>query len=883
MPLAAGTRIGPYEIVSWLGAGGMGVVYRARDARLGRDVALKLIPDSLSADETRVRRFEQEARAAGQLNHPNILAVHDVGEHQGSRYIVTELLEGETLRDRLARGALAPRKAVDFARQTANGLAAAHDKAIVHRDVKPDNLFITADERVKILDFGIAKLTTAGDGSLRHTGQQTETAEGIVVGTAGYMSPEQVRGEAVDARSDIFSVGAVLHEMLTGRAAFTRDTAADTMAAILKEEPRERLPSTVSPALERIVSRCLEKARETRYQSARDLAFGLEVLSDTGATAVSGAATARPRRTAMVMVAGVVGLVVVALAIWLTPPRTPPPVENPLAEARVSRLTNWPGTETDAAISPDGRFVAFVADHEGEFDLFLNQVDTGNLNNLTKNVPPLSAAGILATVGFSADGGEVWYTEGGDSGAPKWLIPLTGGTPRAFLGLGAATPAWSPDGHRLAYFNNASGDQFYLADGKGADARPLTVAASGFFGKTMHSHNPAWSSDGQWIYFTHGAQPEELNVWRVRPSGEGLEQLTAVHAQVNYVAPIDPRTVLYTADSEDGSGPWLWSLDVESKVTRRVMSGLEHYASVSASRDGRRVVATVQNPTATLWSVSLENGLPEERDAKPYPLKAARAFAPRFKGESLYFLSSSGGGDSLWLAKGGQESQVWKSADDSLTEPPAVSPDGSRLAIVVRQEGKQRLLVMNADGTNARTLAPSVEIHLSRGRGSVDWSPDGTWIVAAGNNAQGEGLFKIPLDGAAPVPLVSGQVVNPVISPDGTLIVYGGPVVAGTVPILGVRPDGTPVKMPQAFARIGGGYRFLTNQRLVYLARAQTRDFYVLDLATKENRPITHLGDQGTLNAFDITPDGKQIVFDRSKGNSDIYLIELPRVKQGTP
>ena len=218
------------------------------------------------------------ARAAGQLNHPNILAVHDVGLHAGAPYIVSELLEGESLRSRLHGGALRSRKAIDYARQTAEGLAAAHDKGIVHRDVKPDNLFITTDGRIKILDFGIAKLTRPSDDAAQHTGLPTETGAGMVVGTAGYMSPEQVRGEAVDARSDIFSVGTVLYEMLTGRPPFTRTTAADTMAAILREDPPERLSTNVPPALARIVSRCLEKTREMRFQSARDLAFGLDLL-----------------------------------------------------------------------------------------------------------------------------------------------------------------------------------------------------------------------------------------------------------------------------------------------------------------------------------------------------------------------------------------------------------------------------------------------------------------------------------------------------------------------------------------------------------------------------------------------------------------------------
>jgi serine/threonine protein kinase len=254
MTIAIGTKIGPYEIVGWLGAGGMGEVYRARDPRLSREVAIKVIPETYATDASRVRRFEQEARAAGQLNHPNILAVYDVGLHDGAPYIVSELLEGESLRSRLHTGALPARKAVEFARQIAEGLAAAHDKHIVHRDVKPDNLFITNDGRIKILDFGIAKLTRPSDAA-QHTGMPTETGGGMVVGTAGYMSPEQVRGEEVDARSDLFSFGTVLYETLTGRSPFARETAVETMAAILKEDPPPILGTDVSPALARIVSR----------------------------------------------------------------------------------------------------------------------------------------------------------------------------------------------------------------------------------------------------------------------------------------------------------------------------------------------------------------------------------------------------------------------------------------------------------------------------------------------------------------------------------------------------------------------------------------------------------------------------------------------------
>ena len=854
----------------------MGVVYRARDPRLGREVAIKLIPETFAADASRLHRFELEARAAGQLNHPNILAVYDVGTHDGAPFLVSELLEGESLRDRLQGGALPSRKAIDCARQIAEGLAAAHAKGIVHRDLKPDNLFITSDGRVKILDFGIAKLTRASDDAAGLTGSPTETEPGMVVGTAGYMSPEQVRGEAVDPRSDLFSVGAILYEMLTGRPSFSRGTTADTMAAVLKEDPPAPLRSDV-PALDRIVARCLEKSREARFQSARDLAFALEVLS--GPSPGQAAAVAASRRQPVAWAIAAVAIAfVAAVAIWLSRDTAPAPVDNPLVNARFSRVTDWEGTEAGGAISPDGRFVAFIADRDGQLDLWVSQLGTGRFLNLTQDIPPLSAPGFLRTFGFSGDGGEIWFTQAGDSSAPKSLIPLTGGTPRPFLGQGAATPSWSPDAGRLAYFINEGGDPFYLADRTGADAQPLVVDKEGFFAGSMHNHNPVWSSDGQWIYFAHGPEPnQEMNVWRVRPSGGTPEQLTTLHTAANLLAPIAPRTLLYIARAEDQSGPWLWSLDVETKVSRRVTSGLEHYSSVSASRDGRRVVASVADPKASLWRVPLLDRQPEDRDVQPYPVPSARALAPRFGGTSMFYLSASGAGDGLWRFQDGKASEVWKAEDDSLTEPPAVSPDGGRVAIVVRQLGKPRLSVMTADGTNARTLATSIEIQGAGGQGSADWSPDGAWIVAAGKDEQGSGLFKIPVDGGAPVRLVSGQFVNPVWSPDGALIVYGGPVVGGQVPLLGVRPDGTPVEWPELRVRIDGGYRFLpSGTGLVYLPRGQSLDFWLFDLATRASRPLTHLGDHGRLGTFDITPDGKAIVFDRSRENSDIVLIDLP-------
>src|SRR5512132_3546015 len=300
MALTPGSRLGPYEIVATIGAGGMGEVYRARDPRLGRDVAVKVLPASFSADPDRLRRFEQEAKAAGVLNHPNITAVHDIGQHEGAPYVVQELLEGETLRSLLSGGKLSTRRAIDYSLQIVHGLAAAHEKGIVHRDLKPENIFVTHDGRVKILDFGLAKLThTEERGQVTNLPTATAGTEpGVVLGTLGYMSPEQVRGRPADARSDIFSFGAILYEMLSGRRAFHGDSAADTMSAILKEDPPDLSVTNqnIPPGLERIVRHCLEKNPEQRFQSAHDLAFDLDALSQTSAPQTAAPPAIRTRR-----------------------------------------------------------------------------------------------------------------------------------------------------------------------------------------------------------------------------------------------------------------------------------------------------------------------------------------------------------------------------------------------------------------------------------------------------------------------------------------------------------------------------------------------------------------------------------------------------------
>ena len=360
MTLVSGTQVGPYVISSPLGAGGMGEVFRARDTRLGRDVAIKILPASFAREGDRLQRFEQEACAVAALSHPNILAVFDIGQHEGSPYLVSELLEGETLRDLLQRGPLTQRKAIEYGVQIAQGLAAAHEKQIVHRDLKPENIFVTHDGRLKILDFGLAKLEpkpTNETDSVAAT--RLQTSAGMVMGTASYMAPEQVRGDPVDARTDIFAFGAVLYEMLSGQRLFHHDTAAETMTAVLNDHAPEITNPLhpVSPALGRIVQRCLEKDPEQRFQSAKDLSFALGTLSGSDVSASAVALPPSRKLPAMFWLAIPLAILAAATATWLFVRRAAP-------EERMQFAIPVPGEVNQLAISNDGSMLAFVAPEE---------------------------------------------------------------------------------------------------------------------------------------------------------------------------------------------------------------------------------------------------------------------------------------------------------------------------------------------------------------------------------------------------------------------------------------------------------------------------------------------------------------------------------------
>ena len=454
------------------------------------------------------------------------------------------------------------------------------------------------------------------------------------------------------------------------------------------------------------------------------------------------------------------------------------------------------------------------------------------------------------------------------------LMPLLGGKPWAFLGEGDVTPSWSPDGAHVAFVNNRNGDALFVADGTGADARQILAPEPG----VLHNHDPVWSPDGEWIYFVRGLEPtDEMDLWRLRSSGGTPERLTTLRAPANFLAPLDSRTLLYVSRAEDRAGPWLWVLDVETKASRRVSWGLEQYTSVAASGDGRQIVATVARQTSTLWTVPILDGQADDSDAQRYPVTTVHALAPRFGGTSLFYLSAVGKGGRLWRFADGAAAEIWRGTEGTLSEPPAISPDGKQMTLVVSRQGRRQLTVVSIDGTNARTMVAPLVLQGATGQSTADWAQDGRWLMTGGSDERGPGLFKISIDGGPTVRLVAGQATNPVRSPDGNLVLFTGAFVGGQAPLQAMHPDGTPVTLPAMTVR-QGGYRFLPDGTgVVYLPSLQSRDFWLLDLATGKRRQLTRFTDRRRLETFDITPDGRGIVFDRVQDNSDIVLIDRPR------
>ena len=865
--LQTGTIIGDYEILKLLGAGGMGEVYQARDRRLARNVAMKVLPALHTDDPERLRRFEQEAQAAAALSHPNILAVYQLGTYLGTPYLVSELLEGVTLRDLMKRAPLPSRKAIEYGQQIARGLAAAHAKGITHRDLKPENLFVTTEGYVKILDFGLAKLT--------HVSKSIDpaTEAGQVMGTVGYMSPEQVRGETADYRADFFATGAILYEMLSGQRAFRKATAAETMSSILNEDPASisQLLPAAPPALLRVVRRCLEKDREQRFQSAADLAFALEALSDPstpGAPAVELPEGSWRNPGWLGAIIGGTGFALLLLAYYFRPAMPLPHV------IRIVQLTKSGAARSGEPLYTDGPRVYYQSNGPLATDWQLRQV----LFNGDQDAPAGIPAGQFHVRGLSPDDSEfvaLFYAQGQST---VWKIPVAGGSPRRVGNLLADDIAWSHDGSSFAY---AQGNQLFLAKADGTSSRVLATAPK-VSAQGKHVRFPAtapdvspqvdhvrWSPDDRRIRFTLISEATQA-LWEVGVDGSYLHEL-----RFNWPGngmeccgewTLDGRYFVFKSSREGISN--LWALEEKSDWWRRanrdpvqLTSGPVNYDEPVPSRNGKSIFAIGVQPSGEL--VRYDAG--------------RKDFVPFLGGRSLAQLAFSP--DGRWLAYVAYpEGTLWRARSDGaeqlqLTFSPVQvfslgwSADQKWIAFTAAQPGQLfKNYVISADGGNPEPFPPE-----SLSQTSPTWIPGRDALMysrAYGADNPALYVFDRPSGSVEKIPGTDG-LYGAAWSPDGRYVLA---VDAATDQLLLVDfrfGKRTEIAGPAAFPT------WSPDSRYIYFVRWGVNWIFRVRVPSGQEEKFLEIPfRQPPPWPFTLAPDGGLILL-RAHGHYDVYSLSL--------
>jgi eukaryotic-like serine/threonine-protein kinase len=864
MALTPGTKIGPYEILAPLGAGGMGEVYRARDTRLGRDVAIKVLPEGLARDVERLRRFETEARAVAALNHPNILSIHDIGTHEGAPYLVSECLEGQSLRQELSGGALPPRRAVEYGTEIAQGLAAAHDKGIIHRDLKPENIFVTREGRVKILDFGLAKLArpeaSADDGA---TLEAVPTSAGAVLGTVGYMSPEQVKGEAADARSDIFALGTILYEMFSGQRAFRRDTAAETMTAILKEDAPEVSVSgkLISPALERIVRRCLEKKPLQRFQSARDLAFNLEGLSGVSSTSAAAGAAAvatakkRPRKQVIQLAAGVLLLVLVAAGGWMLGRRM-----GSAAPLSYHQLTFERGLVYAARFAPDGRSIYYSASWSGQpvqlYSTLPDSPESRPLNLTNSTLFAVSSSELAISVGCKDR--YIGICQG-----TLGLLPVAGGSPRE-VAEDVLAADWTADGAEMAVIRQAGGK--YRVEFPRGKVLYESYHPLGYLRIAPDAKSVAFAE----FLTSDGDAGRAIAVDR---SGKELIR-SELFVSVEGVAwPPSGEEVWVAATVTEGWADAIHGLGLNGK--KRVVLRLPGILRLhDISRDGRILLSKES------WRSGLQfRGAADTRERDLSWLDYAVLRDLSLDGTQVSFDdwgSAAGASGLAYLRKTDGSSAIklgqWGE--------PVLSPDGTkvftfdsatvgtvRFALLPTGVGELQRLTAGADQQSA----------------SLGWMPDGKAIYFAGDDGKGWRMYIQDIAGGTArsvTPLISvkrNHFESHIVSPDGKLMFARDANGQGLLyPIAGGDPRTIPGWLPEdtwiTWSADG-------RSAYVYHDDKTSAPVYRLDLATGKRELVATLapGDPaGVTSVLNVrmTADGKTYAYSFLREMSDLFLVE---------
>jgi len=850
MTLGPGTRLGPYEIVGLLGTGGMGEVYRARDSKLNREVAVKVLPESIAEDPKALSRFEREAHAVAALNHPNILSIFDFGTHEKTAYAVMELLEGQTLRERIDLGPLPQRRAVEIATQIARGLAAAHGKGVVHRDLKPENVFLTEDGRVKILDFGLAKnLAAASAETNAPTAAGTEP--GTVLGTVGYMSPEQVRGREMDARSDIFSFGAVFYEMLSGKRAFRGDSAVETMSAILREEPPELSESSksISPALDRIVRHCLEKSPAARFQSAGDIAFDLESLSGLSQSQPALAALAGRGAPGKLATAVAAVLILAGAALWLLRRRAAP-------TASFQQLTFQRGTIISARFAPDGATILYGAAWSGKpFEVFSVRPES----QLSR---PLGFPGDILSI---SSGGEMalslnrHFISSFDSIGTLAEASLSGGAPREMLD-GVEWADWGPDGKTLATVSRSG-----AGDGLEYPAGKTIFTSTGWVGR------PHFSPSGDRIALedhpVFGGDQGDVVV--IDPSGKILDRSTGWNTLEGLCWSGDGREVWFTAIQKAGNRS-LWALARSGRV-RPLLAAPGSYTIHDANGTG----ALLARDSQRVGAVGQLAGDSAERDLSYLDYTAVRDLSS--DGKTLLFDEDAEGGGptgSSYVLRAGESSPVRLTGGNSL----ALSPDAKwAVNLPFPPSTGQFQFNLIPIGVGTPRLLPVVKGTLLW----CDWTPDGKDILyAASDNGRPSRLWLQDV-ATGKTRAFTGEGVemllySHLVSPDSRVIIARGPdKTLALYPLAGGAPQPLPYVRPTEQP-----LRWSADGKSLYVYTPGTLPAQVdrVDLPDGRREKWKDLVPADTagvvfLRPPVITPDGKFYVYSYTRVLSELYLV----------
>ena len=881
MRFAVGDRIGRFEILAPIGAGGMGEVYRARDPQLQREVAIKVLPALFSASAERRRRFEQEARAAGSLNHPNILTVHDVGLHEASSYIVTELLDGETLRARMQGRPLSARKSVEYAIQIARGLAAGHERGIVHRDIKPDNLFVTSEGRIKILDFGLAKLL--GDDSSGNTETVTvgDEERGPVRGTVGYMSPEQARGLRVDHRTDIFSFGAVFYEMLTGFPPFRRATSADTLNAILFEEPPD-LPQAagVTPSLDRIVRHCLEKKPEERFQSIRDLIFDLESRQES-----TGSVAAAPRRrTISKGTVAVLSAVVLAAATgaagYFAGTRLRTDVAAPAYSVRP--MTDLAGLEESPAVSPDGKQVAYTASRNGRRQIFVR---------LAAGSPPIPITTTDVehqSPRWSPDQNWLVYFSRAAPDDPQgtvWKVPALGGAPVPIMPAIGGVDV-SRTGRVAGFRLHEKRIELVSVQLDGSDLRTITSLP------LRYHRNPRWSPDGKTIAFQSG-DGVRWDVWYVSSTVSAAPnepvQLTRDNSPIAGLAWLPDSSGVVFASSRGNTIPYLapmalWEASLSGGPPRRLTAPETWYEQPDVHESGL-VSAVKIAMRLDVWRYPFGPTPAENvRNGQQITRQTGWVLTPTASpnGDQIAYLSNHAGHTNVWVTSmdGTARQITYENDPTAVVGVPIWSPDGTAIAYV-SSKGNTGLgfgvWLVDPTGGNPRQL-------LAKGLG-VAWSPDSRSLYYV--ETAGSDLKRISVtDGT--ITTISTERVRNVIGADATYVyvmvermlidgrlafqILKVPIAAGPATEVAVIPPSRIASWQLMNPSLSRDGRWLA----LPLTDGAATNIWAVSTENGQWRQITDFGDRNIFITRRVSwsADDKSIFAAVGEGDADIALLD---------